>query len=1237
MSGLLRIILIDTHLSGVVELKLDQHSNICGTNASGKTTLQRLIPVFYGEYPSRVVPSTRDSFERWYLPREASYIIFEYQQYNGQQAQVVLSSGREEQGVKYRFIGKPFELEDFIEKQDEQGTWFLSPAKLGQKLKKQLYQGQALATTKFLNTREYRAIIQNDRSLQNSGDAALKGYARQFSMCDPKHALRHLEKLAKAVHSKEGKMETIKSMIAAIMEEDGVTLKPTWVDANKAQAWIQETRLIQQFEAIRPKFVKLEQIHHQLLNSEAQLRLLEQQLKDDESELYSQTQAGQRQINQLKQDLNALEQQWQNQREQLNQTLSAANADVKHFDQQLNQIEDEYQAWQDKNIEHALSALEKLPQWRELLREVTERHQLLTEQHSDIEAHFNQRKSDINEQLNRALNKLHNNKDQLQQQLNQEKQQQQAQLSSEQQQQQAQISQLEQSFQRQQHKTQLELAQHEARTQQMGYNEEESRQLNIMDNRLDEASQQRKLLSAQVRQHSEQLQQFKLQRQQADQQLVKASQQCNQLLQQLDTLQQRLHPANGSLLAHLRQEHPQWEQSIGKLINPELLERCDLKPHAEEQQQSIFGLVVDLKAIEAPECAASEQQIQQQLEQVQQAQLKAQKQHQQAEQELDSANQSVQQQDLALAEATAALHNCDDKYQRLQEEKQLLKEQFSQALKQRQQESRDSQHKLQDYLNKALAQHQQYVEELKEQHQEAKLETLAWWEEKIDSLEVQLSQAQDAISQRQAQAKQALKQSEQWYRGELQAQGLDDQLIVDLAKQKRQLNQDIQDTEQYRDEVSEYKIWHQQVWLTQKPKLNQALVTARQQQGEAKQALSQQLAHYQQQRDNLQAQLSKHKQQLEQLEQQYAQCQNLLRKIKQLALPSQPVSKPELAQGSPAERSREAEQQIQQRNQQLEQVNDSVRHFDSLLAQQAGSDLSETWERSRSACRQTNDEGETSIAYRDLVPHLAELLNGLVPQKVQGLIDHGRNLGMSICSFYQNLSDIDQRILSQSRRITREIGEDLSLDGVSDSAVRIRSKISELEFWDELKLFVDNFQQWQQQGFSQLPDEEYANSMRIALDIIGRSALKEGVSRLLMIELSLREGNSDLLIRTDRQLNESSSHGMAYLILCKFLLAFTRLLRGNADTYIHWPIDELGTLHQSNVKKIFDACDHNQIRILGAFPNPESEVLDLFTHRYIINRDKRQLQVVQPRLNPLQEKLKAAKAAQIQSSVESQS
>lgn len=112
MPSLRRIILIDTHLPGVVELKLDGHTNICGTNASGKTTLQRLIPVFYGEYPSRVVPATRDSFERWYLPRQSSFIIYEFERGDSELCQAVLTSNGS--GVNYRFICKPFELSDYL-------------------------------------------------------------------------------------------------------------------------------------------------------------------------------------------------------------------------------------------------------------------------------------------------------------------------------------------------------------------------------------------------------------------------------------------------------------------------------------------------------------------------------------------------------------------------------------------------------------------------------------------------------------------------------------------------------------------------------------------------------------------------------------------------------------------------------------------------------------------------------------------------------------------------------------------------------------------------------------------------------------------------------------------------------------------------------------------------------------------------------------------------------------------
>ena len=215
MPGLHRIMLIDTHLPGVVELKLNGHTNICGTNASGKTTLQRLIPVFYGEYPSRVVPATRDSFERWYLPRESSYIIYEFERGDQEFCQAVLTSNGN--GVIYRIIGKPFELQDYVFKNKAGDHVPQAPSDMVRALKR-----NNVMVTNQLNTKDYRAILQNDVStLQVSSSAReLLGYARMFSLCAEQHHLRHIEKLAKAVHSKEGKMETIKAMIAAILEED---------------------------------------------------------------------------------------------------------------------------------------------------------------------------------------------------------------------------------------------------------------------------------------------------------------------------------------------------------------------------------------------------------------------------------------------------------------------------------------------------------------------------------------------------------------------------------------------------------------------------------------------------------------------------------------------------------------------------------------------------------------------------------------------------------------------------------------------------------------------------------------------------------------------------------------------------------------------------------------------------------------------------------------------------------
>ena len=1218
MPSLCRILLIDTHLPGVVELKLNGHTNICGTNASGKTTLQRLIPVFYGEYPSRVVPATRDSFERWYLPRQSSFIIYEFDRGENELCQAVLTSNGS--GVNYRFIAKPFELDDYL---------FQNQA--GEKLTNSInelvrtHKKNNILATRALNTKEYRAVIQNDKAVLNtsSNSRELLGFARIFSLSQSNDSLRHIEKLAKAVHSKEGKMETIKAMIAAILEEDGVQPPSSSLNPKRVEDWIRECHLIKEFDSIRPQFQQLEQADHQLNDSERRLTELKQQFSFDLSHLAASILTSQAQVEEIQVKRNQQEKTWAELRDELNQSLSAANADISKYEADLEQVELEYDNWQQQDIETLQHNLQKLPGWISELDIANTRYTLLTEKHQDIESAFNKRMADVSENLSQMLEAFNEEKHQLQQKLAEQQQQEQQQLNQIRQQHQQQKSELQHDFQQQLESLRVEHAAISANLKNAGYNEFEQSQLELMEASISQASQQEEQCREQLKSCRQAHQQAVEQRQLDLQQVENSNRQFQQQEQVVQQVEALLYPGNNSLLEFLRQQQPGWENQLGKIIRPELLQRQDLSPEL-TQGESLLGLKLDLKAIETPEYAQSEQQLQQQLQSAQQQLASISEQQNQAEMELAKANENVRSCELAQAQAESEVKTAEAARKRAQQDKVQLQQEYQQALSERKQQNKQRLQKNEQQQKQINSRQQQALDELQDQFRETETEAQFHWQQMIEDLRQQQTQLEQQIHKAKSDAKQDKLACEQWLQDELNQRGVDVDEIGKLQKQVKQLKQDIQFTENNRHKLNDYQHWYQNVFTGHKPKWQKLLATARKQASDSQRQLDQQQLEYQQLKQQLKQQQDEHEQLLTQAKDQDNQLQQLNKSLKKLNLPNTELN---AEQGSElvniSQRISEAQSLLQTREQLLRDITDYIDHFDRLIAAQAGTGLFDTWEKSREECMTINQQGIKAIDHRRLVSHLDRLLNVIVPQMLQGLRDLGRTFGADLAQYYNVLQDIDKRIASQSKRITQEVDEELFLDGVSDSAVKIRSRISELDFWPALTEFRQLYEQWMQTGASDLPDDEYAHSMRRVMDILGRAALSGGISKLLDIELQLKEGDSHLVIRTDRQLNESSSHGMAYLILCKFLLAFTRLLRGKADATIHWPIDELGTLHQSNIKKIFDACQNNNICVVGAFPNPESEVLTLFDNRYLIEKASRRLQMVQPKASPISQRLKA--------------
>jgi hypothetical protein len=117
--GLSRIILIDSYLPGrLYEIDINGHTNIMGENDMGKTTLIKLAVLFYGESPVKLGIKRNDAlkhkgFAEHYLPRSSSYVIFEYLT-AGEPRMVVMSSLQDTKDQFRRtFVKSAFNREDF--------------------------------------------------------------------------------------------------------------------------------------------------------------------------------------------------------------------------------------------------------------------------------------------------------------------------------------------------------------------------------------------------------------------------------------------------------------------------------------------------------------------------------------------------------------------------------------------------------------------------------------------------------------------------------------------------------------------------------------------------------------------------------------------------------------------------------------------------------------------------------------------------------------------------------------------------------------------------------------------------------------------------------------------------------------------------------------------------------------------------------------------------------------------
>ena len=172
-----------------------------------------------------------------------------------------------------------------------------------------------------------------------------------------------------------------------------------------------------------------------------------------------------------------------------------------------------------------------------------------------------------------------------------------------------------------------------------------------------------------------------------------------------------------------------------------------------------------------------------------------------AESQLVAINGELDKLSRELTFARTAYKNSRDDLRRLFDEKRSEQDKINKALAERKAFAQQRLTQLDGELKQLKHQHQLWLEEQKEQALEARMEKQAYWQEVIGALDNQLGQIKATIDARRDSAKAEQKACETWYKNELKSRGVDEDNILKLKQQIRELETKISRAEQRRSEV----------------------------------------------------------------------------------------------------------------------------------------------------------------------------------------------------------------------------------------------------------------------------------------------------------------------------------------------------------------------------------------------------------------------------------------------------
>lgn len=1184
-----RMVLIDSYApGGEVIINLSEGAIITGENGAGKTSLIRLVPIFFGENPADVSVGT-DRFSDFYLVRTTSYIIFEYRRRDMRCLAVLYANS--EGTFTYRFIRTGYDLSLFAEADG-----------------KTLIQNHALSThlktlgvihSRALAKSEYQAVIQGRLTSGSGKDANnQRGMILDYAFTAGNQRLDHIDKIIGSMFRRQADFKDFLRMTVAYIAPEGKDIALLG-DRSRVEEWPAHYAAYQDIMRHSGRMDELTSLGAKLKANEAALSDLHARLLLSRDHFTDQAKRLDGAHQESNEKLAQLEAAYLEATETLRGKAAKAAADAKILEDLIASLNEQNQAFTDDDIEQKAAVVNDLGEQRKKKARLEERKNVLTGAQGEIESRFGQLKLKIEGDYLQQVETATRNKESI-----------------------------DESYAP---RAKALAEAHQEANDQLRAKAESNRE--TAQGQLNEAIRDKATLEAAVanpaadpelvaaaedKREREELASAAYgkaagETREADRARIEAREAyekheagpvaaCTRVIaEERSTAKDLLATANpdsASLLSFLREHRPGWTADIAKIIDPALLHRTDLAPTPTGQEsEGVFGLTLDLSRIHAPLFAD---------EAALQAKIAA------SEQRLVALEEAQKAVDAELKRLNGVRNDKAEAHALHLSEELKAKQALESATTERklaESQVRDSKAAAQEAAKEALVTAERQLKAC---------------EETIRNLQKNLRTALGAEAQRHSEAVAALdgvrkdeikvitdklaaakKETDVQLQGverdrlaALAKQGVDTKAVEEIDRELLACTRAIANGETWTEQVFKWKLWRETQWAKLATHQEEAQ-KLRHQEAVASRKLETANESWTKTRKEKIRELSAIADNANEARELARQADIHLQSVNDYpASPTILAGKYELVWTVDA-MGRSKLALVSEHGQLMTEIRSRVREIKNAFRKGTGTPVEHFFETLES---QIDPEDDNPAIW---IEPLRQWYGSRHEEFLRTLLLEAQSFGRIIHRFHADIVDFDRKVADFNRDIRTALNKTLHFPRIANIDITFASTIEKKAYWQPIETFVQKHKAWVNGVGQNLPDPSFSDDLR---SLMAHWEIKSGIraDRLELIDVrgEVVENGKKKAFTDAKALHDLSSNGLSYLILTTISVAFLHMIRGKAKAHLTLAVDELLDLDVRNIGILVQMLRDNGIDLVSACPDADVDVMVNFQNRYRVDRDE---------------------------------